>query len=63
MFHPDFNEPFEMHIDTSLCQIGAVITLDGEPVVFCSRKLKDGQHSYTTTERELLAMVGITKGV
>ena len=61
LFYPDFNKPFEIHTDASLHQIGAVITQDGKPVAFYSRKLRDGQHNYTTTERELLAIVETLK--
>ena len=61
LFHPDFNKKFEIHTDASLHQIGAVITQDGKPVAFCSRKLRDEQHNYTTTERELLAIVETLK--
>ena len=53
LFYPDFNKKFEIHTDASLCQIGAVITQDGKPVVFYSRKLRDGQHNCATTERAL----------
>ena len=57
LFCPDFNKEFERHTDASLCQIGAVIAQDKKPVAFCSRKLRDGQHNCTTTERELSAIV------
>lgn len=61
LYYPDFNEEFEIHADASLHQIGAVITQKGKPVAFYSRKLRDGQHNYTTTERELLAIVETLK--
>ena len=61
LFYPDFDKPFEIHTDASLHQIGAVITQDGKPVAFCSRKLRAGQHNYATTERELLAIAEISK--
>ena len=61
LHYPDFNKPFEIHTDASLHQIGAVITQEGKPVAFYSRKLRNGQHNYTTTERELLAIVETLK--
>ena len=61
LHYPDFNKPFEIHTDASLHQIGAVITQDNKPIAFYSRKLRDGQHNYTTTERELLAIVETLK--
>ncbi|CAJ1938644.1 unnamed protein product [Cylindrotheca closterium] len=42
-------------------QTGAVITQDSKPIAFYSRKLQDGQHNYTTTEHELLAIVETLK--
>ena len=57
LYYLDFNKPFEIHMDASLYQVGAVITQDNKPVAFYSRKLRNGQHNYTTTERELLAIV------
>ena len=61
LHYPDFNKPFEIHTDASHYQIGAVITQDNKPVAFYTRKLRDGQHNYTTTERELLAIVETLK--
>ncbi|CAJ1938684.1 unnamed protein product, partial [Cylindrotheca closterium] len=61
LHYPDFNKPFEIHTDASKYQIGAVITQDSKPIAFYSRKLRDGQHNYTTTERELLAIVETLK--
>ena len=59
--NPDFNKTFEIHTDASHRQIGAIITQDNKPIAFYSRKLRDGQHNYTTTERELLAIVETLK--
>ena len=61
LHYPDFKKPFEIHTDASLHQIGAVIAQDNKPVAFWSRKLRDDQHNYTTTEQELLAIVEVRK--
>lgn len=59
--YPDFSKPFEIHTDASHFQLGAVISQDGKPIAFYSRKLNDAQTRYTTTERELLSIVETLK--
>ena len=55
--YPDFSKPFDIHTDASDTQLGAVISQNNMPVAFYSRKLTNTQRNYTTTERELLAIV------
>jgi RNase H-like domain found in reverse transcriptase/Integrase zinc binding domain/Reverse transcriptase (RNA-dependent DNA polymerase) len=59
--YPNFNEEFEIHTDASDTQLGAVISQKGRPIAFYSRKLQSAQKRYTTTERELLAIVETLK--
>lgn len=59
--HPDFSKPFEIHTDASKYQLGAVISQEGKPLAFYSRKLNSAQLNYTTTERELLAIIETLK--
>ena len=59
--YPDFNETFDIHTDASHTQLGAVISQRGKPIAFYSRKLNSAQTRYTTTERELLAIVETLK--
>ena len=59
--YPDFNKQFVIHTDASHTQLGAVISQDGKPIAFYSRKLKPEQTRYTTTERELLSIVETLK--
>ena len=59
--YPDFNKPFDIHTDASDVQMGAVISQDNKPIAFYTRKLNSAQTRYTTTERELLAIVETLK--
>jgi len=59
--YPNFNEEFVIHTDASHTQLGAVISQNGRPIAFYSRKLNPAQTRYTTTERELLAIVETLK--
>ena len=59
--YPDFDKTFDIHTDASKAQLGAVISQDKKPIAFYSRKLNPAQTRYTTTERELLAIVETLK--
>ena len=59
--YPDFSKLFDIHTDASHYQLGAVISQNGKPIAFYSRKLKSAQVRYTTTERELLSIVETLK--
>ena len=59
--YPDFSKPFVIHTDASKRQIGAVISQDGKPIAFYSRKLNKAQKNYTVTEKELLSIVATLK--
>ena len=61
LMYPNFNEVFDIHTDASKTQLGAVISQNGKPIAFYSRKLNPAQTRYTTTERELLAIVETLK--
>ena len=60
---PDFSKPFEIHIDASHTQLGAVVSQGNKPIGFYSRKLNSAQTRYTTTERELLSIVEALKNL
>jgi len=53
--HPNFNKPFQIHTDASHYQLGAVVSQEGKPIAFHSRKSNPAQTRYTTMERELLS--------
>ena len=48
--YPNFSEVFEIHTDASDRQPGAVISQNGKPLAFYSRKLSGAQRNYTTTD-------------
>ena len=58
---PDFSKQFTIHTDASKTQLGSVISQEGKPIAFYSRKLNPAQTRYTTTERELLSIVETLK--
>lgn len=61
MTPPDWNEPFELMCDASDYAVGAVLgqRRDKKPcaIYYASRTLNDAQLNYSTTEKELLAVV------
>jgi len=58
---PDFSKTFDVHTDASDFQLGGVISQEGRPIAFYSRKLTDTQQKYTTGEREMLSIVETLK--
>jgi RNase H-like domain found in reverse transcriptase len=59
--YPNFSKKFVIHTDASHYQLGAVISQDGKPIAFYSRKLNPPQTWYTTTKRELLSIIETLK--
>jgi hypothetical protein len=59
--YPDFNAPFQIHTDASKTQVGAVMSQNGKPIEFCSRKMNSAQQNYTVTKKELLSIVATLK--
>ena len=59
--YPDWTKPFIVHINASDKQIGAVISQNNKPIAFFSGKFNKAQLNYTTTEKELLAIVECLK--
>jgi len=61
LIYPDWNKLFDIHTDASDQQLGAVISQNGKPIAFFSRRLSKAQRNYTTTEKELLSIVECLK--
>ena len=54
---PDFSKPFTVVTDASELGIGAVLLQEDHPVAFESRKLSSAEQAYSTTDKEMLAVV------
>jgi hypothetical protein len=58
---PDFDRQFTLHCDASSVAVGAVLTqmYDGveHPIAYCSRTLNKCEINYSTSERELIAII------
>ena len=59
--YPNFNQPFDIHTDASDLLLGAVISQNSKPIAFYSIKINPAQTHYTTTYKELLAIVETLK--
>eukprot|EP00804_Cyclotella_cryptica_P026364 CCRYP_007678-RA/>CCRYP_007678-RA protein AED:0.40 eAED:0.40 QI:0/0/0/1/0/0/2/0/256 len=59
--YPDYSQAFEIYIDSSKFQLGAIITQNNRPLVFFSRKLSQVQQKYSVTKQELLAILETLK--
>lgn len=58
---PNFEEQFTLTTDASNHGLGAVLSQNGHPCLFISRTLNKAEENYTTSEKELLAMVWAMK--
>lgn len=63
--YPDFEKEFNITTDASQYAIGAVLSQgpigSDKPIAYASRTLNDSEVNYSTTEKELLAIVWATK--
>jgi len=58
---PNSKRPFTVTTDASDFALGAILTQDGHPVAYESRKFNNAELNYTTREKELLAIVHALK--
>ena len=61
--YPNFSKPLVLYTDASDYQLGSVITQEGRPLAFYSRKLNKAQVNYTVTVKELLNIVETVVGI
>ena len=54
---PDFDVPFEVHMDASDKAIGGVLVQEGHPVAFESCKLNNAEKKYSAHEKDMTAVV------
>ena len=59
--YPDFTKNFDIHMNASDLQLGAVISQNKKPILLYSRKLNPAQKGYTTTTTNFLAIVEMLK--
>ena len=55
--YTDLDKPFTIMCDASKHQLGSCIMQDGMPITYWSKTLSAAQQNYTTTEKELLAIM------
>ena len=55
--YPDWKLPITVHTYASYKQLGVVISQNNKPIALLSRILSKTKCNYTTTEKELLAIV------
>ena len=61
MKFPEFKEQFILTTDASNLGFGAVLSQKGHPCLFISRTLNKAEEKYTTSEKELLAIIWAMK--
>ena len=58
---PNFKEQYTLTTDASNQGVGAVFSQNGHPCLFISRTLNKAEERYSTSEKELLAIVWAMK--
>jgi len=53
----DFSQPFTVECDASRVGIGAILSQEGHPITFESRKLLPHELSYSIYDKEMLAIM------
>ena len=67
LFYPDFNKTFDAHTDfnvhtnASEYQLGVIISQEGRPIAYYSKKLTSMQKKYLTIKQELFRICVVLK--
>ena len=59
--YPDFKKPFDLTCDGSGIAMGAVLEQNGRPVAYGSKKFKEAERRWTTTEKETYSILYFMK--
>jgi hypothetical protein len=54
---PCHEKPFDLHVDASDHQLGAVLSQGGKPIAFFSHKLNKVQQNHSVSMKEILSIV------
>ena len=57
----DSEQPFVLEIDATSIAVGVVLSQDGRPIAFESKKLSPSQHNWLVFKQELYAIVHCLK--
>lgn len=61
LIHPDFKKKFSLITDASNYALGGILMQGSNVIAYYSRTLNDHERQYSTIEKELLAIVDVTK--
>ncbi len=59
--YPNYSLPFEIYTDASFRQLGAVIVMNGQVIVYFIRKLSEVQIKYSVTNLKIMSIVECLK--
>ena len=59
--YPDYGKEFTLTTNAFNVELGAVLSQEGHPCCFISQSLNGAEQNYSTTEKELLAIVWATQ--
>ena len=61
--YPDYSKEFLLTTDASNKGLGAILSQEGHPCCYILRIFSEAEQNYSTSEKELLAIVWAVKGL